>query len=199
MMPTAQPLPTTTVEAILAAIPHGRGLSPQMIEKLSRWLRRESDRAIQHFKPRLTMDDVRELDGACANLRAVIEKLQDRTVPPPLHTESANFKALEEWADLCLVFGFKLGPTEGRYWELIFALLGLYQFASASPKPTVKANNSTMRFLEQALSELANAVPTDFRKCFTSPEQGALRKQLQANPFNVPSVTRLLAVFDNRQ
>lgn len=192
-------VPAATVEAILAAIPNHQPQSPQMIEKLSRWLGRKADRAILHFKPRLTMDDVDELDRACRELRRVVEKLQDRRIPPPLHTENTAFKELEEWADLGQVFGFKLGPGEGKYWDLTFALLGLYEFASAKPGFTVKANSATMRFLQAALGELAKLVPPEARKCFSLPEQGTLKKQLKANPHDVPSKKRALARLQGSQ
>ena len=193
-------LPAASVDAILAAIPRCNPQSPEAVERLRGWLGRAADRAMTRSRRPVIKSDVDRLEKAYRKLCSEIDQLQDRISPPPNIRGQPNSEALEEWIDLYRVFTIKRGRPESSDWELICALLALYEVTSELEASAARQTSPTMRFLKAALVELSNLVPPDARGHFAVPNVAAVRQHLRINVFDVAAKRReLTKVIDMRE
>ena len=183
-MPDAQSpatLPSTTVEAILAAAGRSGPFPPELIERLGRWLDDVLERAIDRVQRQpLTPEDVDKLERAYVRFSYIVQALQDRTTPPPLIPTRDCQTDWDYWIATHRALGFRRGPRESIEWQLIGELIAFYETASDRPASAAQPGGLTMTFLTTALAELKNHVPDALRSNFASPKNGVLRRQLPA-------------------
>lgn len=186
-------LPAETLETILAAANCRTPFAPNVMAGLDRWLSEEWSRAIRRARTKpLTRADVELLDKAYREFLAVIDKLQDRTLPPPRIPMSNGTTEWDDWRAIYEAFGFIRGRRESCDWILIGALLALYETVTDKPASAAQTNGPTMRFLVSALAVLATQAPRDVRSNFAAPTANTLRHQL-------PSLRRLSLWHANRK
>lgn len=172
-------LSAESTKAILDAARPAASPSPETIEAVRRWLEARIKRAIKRARAeRIVKADVTKLENAYRRFQSAIRGLQDRDEPPPQFPVSSDGEtAWDEWIDGFRVIPFERGPKEGRDWQLIGALLALYEVTSES-EAAATADGPTMRFLEAASAEILPAVPAKKRSLFAPPTLDSLRHQL---------------------
>jgi hypothetical protein len=115
--------------------------------------------------------------NAYRRFEGAIRGLRNHDDPPPQIPVVDGMSAWDEWIDGFRVIPFERGRQENRDWQLIAALLALYEVTS-DKKAAATFNGPTMRFLKAAFDELALTVPDKSPSYFISPNPDALRHKL---------------------
>lgn len=180
-LPTDGPSPAT-LEAIVAAVDARVRLSPETMEGLRLWLCDQMAHAIQRARAKpLGRGDLDRLETAYWRFREVIAELQASDDPPPeLPVADGEWTAWDQWLTGHRYFDTHgpRGRPEVREWRLIGALLAFYEIISGQRATAANERNETMSFLDVALTELANYVPSDLKQKFQWPDNEALKKQM---------------------
>ena len=168
-----------SVQRILTAAGQSKPHDAASIDALGRWLDEGLDRTVGRARTKpLTQGDVNKLDRAYVRFREAVQALQDRRNPPPVIPVRDCQTDWEYWVATHRVLGFKRGRRESVDWYLVGELIALYETVSGRRASASQPRGPTMRFLETALSELADHAPAEVRSYFQSPNSGALRQQL---------------------
>ena len=177
-------LPPGTIEAILHAVNRRKPLTADDLSELDGWLAVEWAQALRRARIQpLTNTDVKDFNKAHQAFVDIIERLQDRALPPPRIPTNSEAD-WESWSEKYEQFGYIRGRRNNCDWLLIGALLALYEFVTEASSSGAQEDGPTMRYLETALKHLTPYAPAELRSYFQPPQKDALRKQL-------PSLKRL--------
>ncbi|RIX32190.1 hypothetical protein [Sphingomonas edaphi] len=181
-MPVAKPpyfLSAASAKAILDAAEPAAPPSPELIESTRRWLQaRVREAAERANTDRIVKADVERVARAYRRFQRVIHSLRNHDDPPPkIPTSSEGATAWDEWIDGFRVIPWERGPHESRDWQLIGALLALYEVTSGR-QAAFTPNGPAMRFLDAAFDHIRPAAPRGKRSYFASPNPDALRHKL---------------------
>jgi hypothetical protein len=185
-----------TLAAIAAAAKPDKPLSDETLEALRGWLADALAGAVRWAGATpLTKDDVDALETAYRAFKIAIGKLKDRNQPPPsIPVDENGHTAWDRWIFGRRDFPAKRGRDDGRDWWLIAQLLALYETVSGKRASSASDSSPAIRFLDSALSSLADLVPEKHWPRFAPPNAETLKKQM---PFmrakSIPVAARRLA------